>query len=189
MNKSKSDIRKAMKILLASMEERKHAALSLAAAEKLFVQPEWLAAGTVAVTVSLYPELDTAPVIRRAWQEGKRVAVPKCIPGERQMDFRYLTSFDELETVYAGLREPDPDRTVSASKNEISFLVVPGLAFTETGGRLGFGGGYFDRYLPDYAGSMAALAFEEQILDMVPAEPHDVRIPKIITPDRVFHTY
>ena len=189
MDKTKSDIRRDMKLRLARMGKEKHAALSLAAAEKLFALPEWLAAGTVAVTVSLYPELDTEPVIRRAWQEGKRVAVPKCIPAERQMDFRYLASFDELETVYAGLREPDPARTESASKHEIDFLAVPGLAFTETGGRLGFGGGYYDRYLPGYGGKLAALAFEEQILDMLPAEPHDVRIPKIITPKRVLKAY
>ena len=69
------------------------------------------------------------PIIEAAWKIGKRIAVPKCIHATREMDFRLITSFNNLETVYMDLLEPIVDETESVRKNEIDLQIVPGVYF------------------------------------------------------------
>ena len=93
------------------------------------------------------PEVDTYQIIRKAWDEGKRIVTPKCLPKDRQMDFRVLDRFDQLESVYFGLLEPIESKTVRVDPEEIDLLIVPGMAFERRGFRMGVGGGYYDRFL------------------------------------------
>ena len=75
------------------------------------------------------PEVDTFQIIRKAWDEGKRIVMPKCLPKDRKMDFRILDRFDQLESVYFGLLEPIESKTVRVDPEEIDLLIVPGIAF------------------------------------------------------------
>ncbi|RFU64307.1 5-formyltetrahydrofolate cyclo-ligase [Peribacillus saganii] len=174
-----------MKLLLAELIEEDYAALSQRIAEKLFLLPEWFDSKTIGITISTPPEVETARIIERAWLEGKTVTVPKCEPNERKLDFREITDFGQLETVYFGLKEPDPEKTNSIEQEVIDLMVVPGLAFTANGHRLGFGGGYYDRYLPSYMGPKISLAFNQQIISQLPHEPYDISVDKIVTPEGV----
>ena len=97
------------------------------------------------------------------------------------MDFRILTSFDELETVYIDLLEPIVEQTESIGKEQIDLLIVPGVVFSNDGYRIGFGGGYYDRYMTDYKGATISLAFHSQVNHEVPIEAHDIPVQKIIT--------
>ncbi|PLS15236.1 5-formyltetrahydrofolate cyclo-ligase [Bacillus sp. M6-12] len=184
MNKAKKVLRNEMKRSLAEISEEEYSALSQSIADRLFLVPEWSAAKTVGITISAPPEVGTSLIIQRAWEEGKTVAVPKCEPNNRTLDFREITDFNQLEIVYFGLKEPNPLKTKSYQREAISLMVVPGLAFTADGHRLGFGGGYYDRYLPQYRGPKISLAFDQQIIPCLPHETHDVRVDKIITPTR-----
>ena len=76
--------------------------------------------------------------------------------------FDLLLSYDNLETVYMDLLEPIIEETVSVAKNEIDLQIVPGVVFSDEGYRIGFGGGYYDRYIMDYKGATLSLAFECQ---------------------------
>ena len=109
-------------------------------------------AANIGVTISRFPEVDTQPIIEAAWKWENKIAVPKCIRETKEMDFRLLTSFDELETVYMDLLEPIVEQTESMGKEEIDLQIVPGVVFSNEGYRIGFGGGYYDRYLKDYKG-------------------------------------
>ena len=100
------------------------------------------------------------------------------------MDFRLITSFDDLETVYMDLKEPIVSRTVSIDKGQIDLQIVPGVVYSDEGFRIGFGGGYYDRYLTDYEGDRVSLAFEIQTSQEVPIEEHDIPVNKIITEKR-----
>ena len=124
-------------------------------------------------------------MIESAWQSGKHVAVPKCNPDTREMDFRLITTFEDLETVYMDLKEPIVSRTVSIDKGQIDLQLVPGVVYSDEGFRIGFGGGYYDRYLTDYKGSRVSLAFDNQTSHEVPIEEHDIPVNKIITENRV----
>ena len=125
--------------------------------------------------------MDTRPIIEAAWKLGKKIAVPKCENQTREMDFRLINSYDNLEKVYFDLQEPIIKETVSIKKDDIDLQIVPGVVYASNGYRIGFGGGYYDRYLIDYKGDMVSLAFEKQTGQAVPFEAHDIPVQKIFT--------
>lgn len=181
MKHDKAAVRKEVMAKLAKLEKPLHKYLSYEIATTLFKDPLWKNAKTIAITISRFPEVDTYQIIRKAWEEGKHVAIPKCLPENREMVFRELTQFDQLESVYYGLLEPIEAKTKAVSIDSIDLLIVPGLAFTVEGYRLGVGGGYYDRFLLKYKGETVALAFESQLVPSLPMEPHDLPVGKIIT--------
>ncbi len=134
-------------------------------------------------------EVHTRPIIEMAWLQGKRVAVPKCDTSTHTLAFRYITSFHQLETIYMNLEEPIPAVTKIAAMQDIPLLFVPGVAFTEKGERLGYGGGYYDRYLSMFEGNTVSLAFSEQIVPNLPTESYDQCVQKIITDNRTIYCF
>ena len=125
-------------------------------------------------------EVNTYPIIEKAWEEGKKVVVPKCNKGTRTMSFRQINNFDRLETVYMNLREPIPGLTEEVNMDEIDLQIVPGVAYTERGERIGYGGGYYDRYLVHYKGKTLSLAYDFQMVKHIPVEPFDKNIEKLL---------
>jgi 5-formyltetrahydrofolate cyclo-ligase len=148
----------------------------------------WQDAKTIGLTVSRQREINTQPIIETAWQEGKAVVVPKTDPKAKTMDFREIGSYDQLEAAYAGIQEPIVNVTRSVSPLEIDLLVVPGLLFDFNGYRIGFGGGFYDRYLTMYSNTTVSLAFEMQTVDQVPKEPFDRPVDYIVTEEKVIKT-
>lgn len=182
---SKLSKRKLMITIMKDMNHSEHESKTTGILNRLYTCEEFASAKTIGVTISRFPEVDTYPLIVTAWESGKQVAVPKCNPKTREMDFRLITSFDDLETVYMDLKEPVEDRTISIAKRKIDLQIVPGVVFSDEGFRIGFGGGYYDRYLTDFSGNRIALAFEIQTSQEVPIEEHDIPVNKIITENRV----
>lgn len=97
------------------------------------------------------------------------------------MTFRRIVSFAQLEEAYAGLLEPIEEQTTAMDREEFDLIIVPGVCFAKNGFRIGYGGGYYDRYLPGAAAVTAALAYSFQVVDDIPAEEHDVPVEFIIT--------
>ena len=181
MKALKQSLRREMKQRLLSIPEEEYEEKSRKIREILFKQPEWQNAKTVGITLSNFPEADTRMIIQRGWEEGKRIAVPKCVPETKAMDFYQIQSFHDVEKGFFGLLEPLPEKTKWVSKEEIDLLIVPGLIFSKKGYRIGFGGGYYDRYLSDFKGLTLALSFHEQIVENIPVEDHDLPVRKIVT--------
>lgn len=177
----KKQLRKKIMQQLTAMTNEQYTSLSAKLASQLFLTSHWQQSKVVALTISRFPEVDTFPIINQAWSEGKQVAIPKCLPKTKEMDFRIFSSYDNLEVVYSGLQEPVKDKTKSVQPSEIDLLIVPGVAYTLKGDRIGFGGGYYDRYLVDYNGVTLSLAFPEQVVNKMPLDPHDLPVQKIIT--------
>jgi len=182
---SKLSNRKQMITIMKDMNHSEHERMSSEILERLYVCEEYKSARTIGVTISRFPEVDTIALIESAWKSGKRVAVPKCLPDTREMDFRIITTFDDLETVYMDLKEPIVEHTVSVDKSQIDLQIVPGVVFSDEGFRIGFGGGYYDRYLKDYDGDQLSLALDVQTSKEVHIEKHDIPVNKIITEKRV----
>ncbi|MGG0716495.1 5-formyltetrahydrofolate cyclo-ligase [Robertmurraya massiliosenegalensis] len=181
----KKELRKSLQEKLKKMTKLEYEQLSYKIAQNLFTDPAWVKSKTVGITVSRVPEVDTYQIIRTAWENNKQVVVAKCEPKERTMHFRTLTALDQLETVYFGLSEPIVEKTIEVEKEQIDLLIVPGLAFTKDGYRLGFGGGYYDRYLEDYKGQKLALAFPLQLVKKLPIESHDIPVDKIVMAEEI----
>lgn len=145
---------------------------------------EFQAAQTVLLYVSARSEVRTCPFLLDVLASGKRVVVPYCLPDRLQL-FR-LDRFEELSPGTWDILEPnsqvrtaDRELTIGA----VDFVFVPGVAFDRRGGRLGHGKAYFDRLLQDARrdATLAALAFECQLVDEVPMEAHDVWMDLVIT--------
>lgn len=181
MKEEKMRLRRAIRRKLLQMDERTYLQKSAQIREFLFSTEDWIRAETIGVTVSIFPEVDTREIIRKGWAEGKRMAVPKCFPEKRMMRYYIIHDFHDLKRGYSNLWEPDPESSREVGKGEISLLIIPGVVFSRNGHRIGYGGGYFDRFLADFPGKTVALAFEEQIVDEVPAESHDRKVALIVS--------
>ncbi|WP_170007665.1 5-formyltetrahydrofolate cyclo-ligase [Bacillus fonticola] len=150
--------------------------------QALFTSSFWNISHTVAVTVSTPREIDTIHIIKQAWKENKCVVVPKCFPDTRTMRFFVLEQFDQLEVVYSGLKEPKVNETEEYPIEHIDLLIVPGVAFTKAGERLGVGGGYYDRLLAAHSEmTTIALCLQEQLFTSLPMEPHDQFVQHVLS--------
>jgi 5-formyltetrahydrofolate cyclo-ligase len=129
-------------------------------------------------------ELDPAPLVYALRAHGARVAYPRvCGPGA--LALHWCDDASALAPGYCGIAEPSAE-TPEADAAEIDLVLVPGTAFDEACGRLGMGGGFYDRLLPRLASGALAigLAFDEQLVSEVPREAHDVPLSAVVTPTR-----
>ncbi|MBJ7982822.1 5-formyltetrahydrofolate cyclo-ligase [Bacillus cereus] len=181
MKEEKIRLRKQIIEHMNSLSEEQYTTLSEQIAVSVYGQKEWVEAKTIGITLSMEQEVNTYPIIEKAWEEGKKIVVPKCNKGARTMSFRRISDFNQLETVYMNLREPIPALTEEVNAREIDLLIVPGVAYTQRGERIGYGGGYYDRYLVHYKGKTLSLAYDFQIVKHIPVEPFDKNVEKIIT--------
>ncbi|CAK8053864.1 5-formyltetrahydrofolate cyclo-ligase [Eupransor demetentiae] len=171
-NELRQQQKKALKAVPADQRKRAEEALY----QQLWQSALWQASQSVALTLSLPFELNTEPLIRAAWQAGKRVLVPKITDGE--MHFVTITTGSVFDPGVMGIAEPSSQDYQDPAG--IDLAIIPGLAFTKTGERLGFGAGYYDRFLSTFQGHSVALALPEQVLTELPMEPHDQLVEAII---------
>ncbi|KAB8128435.1 5-formyltetrahydrofolate cyclo-ligase [Gracilibacillus oryzae] len=153
--------------------------------QNLLNTEQWLYAETIALTLSRETEWNTTTIIQAAWEQGKTIVLPKCDPLTFQMSFHHCNSFAQLENVYLDLYEPDPVKCSKLKKEKIDLMIVPGLAFDLEGNRIGYGGGYYDRYLENYDGIKFAIAADFQIIEKIKKESHDIGLDYIITESSV----
>lgn len=126
-------------------------------------------------------EVMTRELMRKAWQLGKEVAVPK-VRGE-DMDFYAISSFDSLIPSAFGVPEPSRGELKNGTKG---LVIVPGIAFDKKRNRIGYGKGYYDRYLIKHQElKTMAVAFEEQIAETLPFDEYDIRPDILITDKRI----
>lgn len=144
--------------------------------EQLFLHPFWKNAKYIAMTLSRFPEIETKTIINRAWQEQKTVYVPKIINGK--MIFVLFTRQTVCEANDFGILEPV---YVVECHEVIDLVIVPGVAFhLPSRKRIGFGGGYYDKFLVTFKGKTLALALQEQIIEVDVFEEHDIAVQEII---------
>lgn len=179
---AKKAIRREIKARRAAHTDEQIHRMSMSVCEQLTTLEEYKNAAVVYAYVDCKHEVETRDIIRTAWKDGKKVAVPKVL-GER-MQFFYITSFEkDLEDGYYGIREP---REVNPADENVALLLMPGVAFDEARHRVGYGGGFYDRFLEEHPEMITvALAFEFQVQPEVPFEEFDIRPAKIVTEQRI----
>lgn len=139
--------------------------------------------------VSTEIEVDTFGILRRALQDGKTVAVPRCADGTREMDFYIVTDFKQLEPGAFGVLEPNPEQCEKLTDLSGGLCVVPALSYDLNGYRLGYGKGYYDRFLSRFAGDTVGLVYESCLCDTLPHGKFDRRAGKIVTETRVINVF
>lgn len=140
--------------------------------------PQVQQSDTVMVFCGVGREPDTDDLIRSLLEQGKRVALPVCLP-QRKMEARTITHESQLSPNRYGIPEPDGMCPV-VSKDEIGAILVPNLMCDRNGYRLGYGGGYYDRWLADYRGFTAAVCPPERLVDELPHDEFDVPVQLLI---------
>ncbi|MBX5477326.1 MAG: 5-formyltetrahydrofolate cyclo-ligase [Clostridia bacterium] len=164
---------------------------SRAIARRVAGLPAFVAACNVLVYLDRPPEVETRPLIEIARTQGKRVAAPRTDAAAGLLKPHWI-AFDargEPITVTGpfSIREPDPAVSAEAPSDALDLVVVPGLAFDRAGNRLGYGKGYYDRFLAAYPAGRrpvtVALAFAGQVFDRVPAHPWDIPMDWVVTED------
>lgn len=179
--KNKNQLRNEMKQRLYKMKESDYILFCSEIKAKLLQSKEWHEATTIGITIATGREVETISIIEAGWKEGKEIVVPKCSPKEKKLNFYQIVSFQEVEESFYSLKEPITTLTPFVEKEQIDLLIVPGLIFDKQGFRIGFGGGYYDRYLDGYHKNTVALAFDFQLVDEIPNEAFDIPVKKIIT--------
>ena len=175
----KKALRKEIKALRAAHTDEQIHELSLGVRDQVLTLQEYRQAEVIYAYVDCKHEVETSDIIRAAWADGKRVAVPKVLG--QDMKFFYITSLEnDLEEGYYGIREPYEKHAADESGDEEkALMLMPGVAF-------GYGGGFYDRFLEAHPKlSRVALAFEFQVKESVPYEAFDICPEKIVTEKRV----
>ena len=122
-------------------------------------------------------EVRTVPMLEQAMRDGKRVAVPKCYGDE--MKFIYMDDLSKVEKGYAGIPEPVADEPVA--DDPTALVLMPGLAFTQNGDRMGYGGGFYDKFLasePEHP--TVALCYDFQMVEQLPTEEYDIPVDTVL---------
>ncbi|QDP40611.1 5-formyltetrahydrofolate cyclo-ligase [Radiobacillus deserti] len=176
----KRSLRLEAKRRLGNMSEEQRKDVQAQLETNLIQSTLWKSASCVGITISYGLEWNTNSVIEKAWDCHKTVSVPKVNPADSSMAFYRITSFQDLEEGYKGILEPKSS-CVFIPKDNLDLLIVPGLLFDKDHHRLGYGGGFYDRFLQDYMGKTIALAAEAQLYQGIPSDTYDIPIQHLIT--------
>ena len=151
--------------------------------DKVISNPMYLNAKVLFVYVSYENEVNTHEIINHSLLSGKIVCVPKVISNDMGMAAIEIKNFNELTPGAYGILEPSSHKGIVIAPEKIDMTILPGLAFDKLGGRLGYGGGFYDRYLSATRNdsNKIALGYNFQLVDKVPTEDFDIPIDDVIT--------
>lgn len=148
--------------------------------QKLSSLQEYKFSNIVLVYVSKNIEVSTDIIIEDAWRKGKRVAVPKCNMDDRSMDFYYIKSRNDLEKGAFGLYEPIKNQCEIFTSFSQGICIVPGFCFDQNGYRLGYGHGYYDRFLHRFGGFTAGICYSSCMKFYLPRGKYDKSVDVIV---------
>ena len=188
IHKKKKELRKKVQELRDAIDPEQRKLLSAHVADRLWTVPEFAAARTMLFFISFRSEVDTVPIIQRALDEGRVACVPCTDAENKSMAACRIEDLEaDLEMGHYDILEPRKECMRPVPPRDIDVILMPGVAFDPGGGRLGYGGGYYDRFLERCgpACALIAVAFELQIVDRVPCADHDAPIHKVVTEARV----
>jgi 5-formyltetrahydrofolate cyclo-ligase len=155
--------------------------------KQLFLLPEFQSSPVILFFASFRSEVSTASLIEEALRMGKKVVLPSVDPVHKELRLYEIKDVNELSPGYMGIPEPAVPSDRERDVNDVTVVIMPGAAFDLRGNRLGYGEGYYDRLLSRLRRKipLIALAYEGQIVDSLPSEPHDIRVHIIVTDERV----
>ena len=173
----KLQLRRAIRERKRAMTEEEIVSRSEKLMELFLASDAYKNANTIYGYLPYNQEVRTVPMLEQALKDGKKVAVPKCY-GD-QMEFIYLEDLTKVEKGYANIPEPIADEPIA--RDATALVLMPGLAFDPQGHRIGYGGGFYDKYLSAEPGHPTlALCYEFQMLPHLETEEHDIPVDTVI---------
>ncbi len=183
----RKEILKRRDALCARERETKSAQI----AERFFSLPEYASARTIFVYAAFRSEVQTQSLILEMLRGGRRLVASRTDPVARRLVlFEIDDPLQDLISGYMGIPEPKEDASRAIALQALDLVVTPAVGYDPSGNRLGYGGGYYDRLFGQLRADTprVGFAFEAQIVSSIPTEPHDARIPIIVTEARVIRT-
>ncbi len=181
---TKKDIRRHVLKMRSEMTEVEWDDKSHKICEKVVNHPFFLDADTIYCYIDYRHEVGTKNIIKEAWKQNKKVAVPK-VEGD-EMNFYYINHVSDLKEGYRGIWEPYECVIATAER---PLVIMPGVAFDTDCNRIGYGKGFYDKFLMKHPKAhRMALAFELQIITKIPADAYDIRPNILITEEMVYDT-
>lgn len=179
---TKKDIRNNVLKIRSAISEKEWEEKSHLIYEKVIAHPFFLNADAVYCYVDYNHEADTHAIIEKAWKLHKKTAVPK-VNGD-SMEFYYIKSFSELQEGHFHILEP---AAAFPAADENVLVIMPGTAFDEKRNRIGYGKGYYDKYLQKHTNYRTmAIAFDFQIVEFIPADAYDICPEVIVTEEKLY---
>lgn len=174
----KNYLRRDYTIIRAKILDKKERSDKIAL--KVIKDPDFIKAKTVAIYKNGKNEVDTSQIIINATMNGKTVVIPR-VEGDDLQFYKYSIHTKLIESEF-GILEPEPIEENKVSKQKIDLCIVPGIAFDMANNRIGFGKGYYDRFLAGTKMKKIGICFEEQILKdgLLPSDERDVKMDKVI---------
>ena len=176
----KAELRKKILQEMKAIPREQKQAMDQALTDQFLKHPFYQEAKVIATYLSFPHEFQTQGLIEQALKDGKKVLIPKTYPKGR-MDFVVYDPQQLVKTSF-GLLEPQGNLEV-VDASQIDLIHVPGLAFTTEGYRIGYGGGYYDRYLEYFSGHTLSTVYPCQIEDFSP-EKHDIPVQEVLIDER-----
>ena len=173
----KKELRAQIRALKRAMTEEQIVQASARLGELFAETEQYKQAKTIYGYLPYNQEVRTVPMLERALRDGKKVAVPKCYGDE--MRFIYMDDLSKVELGYANIPEPIADGPVA--DDPTALVLMPGLAFTEEGNRMGYGGGFYDKFLaaePNHP--TVALCYDFQMVDYIPTDDYDIPVDRVL---------
>ena len=185
INESKKLMRAKYKSIRTSISTDEKNKLCRKISQAFLVSNIYKNSDSVFIYVSSEIEVDTHLIISFCFADKKNVYVPRCIEGTSFMKFYEITSFEDLETGAYGILEPK-NHCLPAEISCKGICVVPALAYDLNGYRLGFGKGYYDRFLCGFTGKKIGLCYESCICSSLPHDEYDIVVDMLISDERIY---
>lgn len=185
----KKSLRKKVLQKRAELSEESIAKYSNIIANKLYDMDSYKNAKTIMSFISFGDEVNTHEIIKKSISQGKSIVVPITIPEPRELKASQVLDFSELELGYYNILTPKKEFIRFIDPNTIDLILVPGVVFARNGYRVGYGGGYYDRFLSKLTKKVdkIGLAFNLQITDEVPTDSFDIPVDLILTEKEIIN--
>lgn len=180
----KQDLRAKCRVVRENMDKTQKAALDKSIAENVRRLKEYRPSNTLLVYISTPIEVDTIRIIENAWADGKKVAVPRCIPETRDMEFHYIENLECLSPGAFSVLEPDENLPIVTDFSGC-LMIVPGMQFDMNGYRIGYGKGYYDRYMARFTGKSAGICYSGELRPFMYHGRYDQPVNIIVTDKKI----
>lgn len=183
LRERKNRIRDEYRALRRSMDPSLKAEYDAEICRRFMTLASYRYADILLLYAPLPDEIDIYPIFEDALKRGKQIAFPRCLDREHDMVYHFVSHSSQLKKGSYGIMEPDESLPLLSQKEEQKNMLcfIPGLCFDRRGYRLGYGKGYYDRYLTDFKGACMGLCYSDFILDSLPQGKYDRSVDFIVT--------
>ncbi len=184
----KKELRAKIKAYRMSLKSDEKAHMDKKISEFITSMPAFKNAKTLLCYISTEIEVGTDLIIKEAFKQNKNVYIPRCVDKKGHMDFIKIVSTDDLDVTSFGILEPKAELNEKYVNSPDTICIIPALIYDSEGYRLGYGGGYYDRFLSEFDGKKVGIIYAENLIDRIHRGKYDIAVDFIATEEALHRT-